>query len=74
PSIEQIKKRKNSNISTTPMEKRKCSTGEDDDKDLSQEDDNNDVTQEDENNDVSQDDLGNVIFEDDEKENNICDD
>ncbi len=48
------------------MKKRKYSTGEDDDKDLSQEDENNDV---------SQDDLGNVTFEDDdEKENNICDD
>ncbi|CAF4027150.1 unnamed protein product [Rotaria sordida] len=74
PSIEQIKKRKNSNTSTTPTKKRKYST-EDDDKDLSQEDDNNDVSQEDENNDVSQDDLGNVIFEvDDKKENSICDD
>jgi hypothetical protein len=75
PSIEQIKKRKNSNTSTTPMKKRKYSTGEDDDKDLSQEDDNNDLSQEDEFNDVSQDDLGNVILgDDDEKENNICDD
>ncbi|CAF4219378.1 unnamed protein product [Rotaria sordida] len=74
PSIEQIKKRKNSNTSTTPTKKRKYST-EDDDQDLSQEDDNNDVSQEDENNDVSQGDLGTVIFEvDDEKENNICDD
>ncbi|CAF0739060.1 unnamed protein product [Didymodactylos carnosus] len=38
PSIEQIIKRKNSNTSTTAMKKRKYSTGEDDDKDLSQED------------------------------------
>ncbi len=35
PSIEQIKKRKNSSTSTIIMKKRKCSTEEDGDKDFS---------------------------------------
>ncbi len=84
PVLQQTKKRKTSNTSTTPMKKRKYSIEEDYDKDLSEEYVNKNMSQVSDTNDMSQEDVINDSCQednddfnskdDDEKENYICDD